>query len=209
VDRSTLIHAPRSLDTPRLRLEAPARAHAAAVLESTNLSLPTLGFIAWAQRPWTIERAERFCEGGLKMVEEGECLIFNAFRRDDGAFVGRIDLHTFDFEAPRAEIGYVGDVRQAHQGLMREAVPAVVAFGFELGLARIEAISEVDNHAALRFAEQALGFTREGRMHHRERDARGELCDQVMFAAYAPAAPELAPAPAPPPAPLGDAGGSR
>lgn len=201
MDRQTLIHAPRALETPRLRLEAPSRAHAAAVLESTNLSLPTLGFIAWAQQPWTPERAERFCEGGLKLVEDGECLIFNAFRRGDGAFVGRIDLHTFDFEAPRAEIGYVGDIRQAHQGLMREAVLAVIAFGFELGLARIEAISEVDNHAALRFAERSLGFTREGRMHHRERNARGELCDQVMFAAYAPVAAAAPVAPA--------AGGSR
>jgi len=203
VDRQTLIHAPRRLDTPRLFLETPAKAHAAAVHDSTNVSLPTLGFIAWAQSPWTLERAERFCEGGLKMVDAGDCLIFNAFRRDDGAFVGRIDLHTFDFEAPRTEIGYVGDVRQAGQGLMREAVLAVVALGFELGLARIEAISEVDNQSALRFAEHVLGFTREGRLHHRERNARGELCDQMMFAAYAPAPPSA------PLAPLAGAGGSR
>ena len=204
MDRQTLIHAPRALDTPRLHLEAPARDHAAAILDSTNISLPTLGFIAWARRPWTPEKAIDFCEHGLRMVDDGDCLIFNAFRRDDGAFVGRVDLHTFDFEAPRAEIGYVGDVRQAHQGLMREAVLAVVALGFELGLARIEAISEVDNHAALRFAEQALGFTREGRMHHRERNVRGELCDQVMFAAYAPTPPS---APLPPLAPFAGAGG--
>jgi RimJ/RimL family protein N-acetyltransferase len=196
VDRQTLIHAPRRLDTPRLRLEAPSRAHAAAVLDSTNVSLPTLGFIAWAQRPWTLEKAIDFCEHGLRMVDAGDCLIFNAFRRDDGAFVGRVDLHTFDFEAPRAEVGYVGDVRQARQGLMREAVLAVVGLGFELGLARIEAISEVDNLAALRFAEEALGFTREGRLHHRERNAHGELCDQVMFAAYAATAPSVPLAPA-------------
>jgi len=186
VDRQTLIHAPRRIDTPRLRLEAPARAHAGAVLESTNLSLPTLGFIAWAQSPWTMEKAEGFCEHGLQMVNEGDCLIFNAFRRDDGAFVGRIDLHSFDFDTPRAEIGYVGDVRQAGRGLMREAVLAVMALGFGLGLVRIEAISEVGNERALRFAD-TLGMVREGRLHHRERDARGELCDQLMFAAFPPA----------------------
>ncbi|MBT9599487.1 MAG: GNAT family N-acetyltransferase [Vitreoscilla sp.] len=185
MDHHTLIHAPRHIDTPRLRLEAPARHHAPAVHDSVNTSLSTLGFIAWAQAPWTLERAERFCDGGLKMVDAGECLVFNAFRRDDGAFVGRIDLHTFDFEAPRAEIGYVGDVRQAGQGLMREAVLAVVALGFELGLARVEAISEVENERALHFAE-TMGFTREGRLHHRERDARGELCDQVLFAVFPP-----------------------
>lgn len=186
MDRQTLIHAPRRIDTPRLVLEAPSAAHAAAVHDSVNTSLPTLGFIAWAQAPWTLERAVRFCEGGLALVDEGDCLVFNAFRRDDGVFVGRIDLHTFDFEAPRAEIGYVGDVRQAGRGLMREAVLAVVQFGFGLGLVRIEAISEVTNTRALRFAEQALGFVREGRLHHRERDARGRLCDQVMLAAFPP-----------------------
>lgn len=187
MDHLTLIHAPRHIDTPRLRLEAPARHHAPAVHDSVNTSLPTLGFIAWAQAPWTLERAERFCDGGLKMVDAGECLVFNVFRRDDGAFVGRIDLHTFDFDAPRAEIGYVGDVRQAGLGLMREAVLAVVALGFDLGLVRVEAISEVGNERALHFAE-SLGFAREGHLHHRERDARGDLCDQVMFAAFPPAA---------------------
>ncbi|MFZ5549950.1 MAG: GNAT family N-acetyltransferase [Pseudomonadota bacterium] len=184
MDRSTLIHAPRRIETARLVLEAPSREHAAAVHESVNASLPTLGFIAWAQSPWTLERAQSFCERGLALVDEGDCLIFNVFRGDDRAFVGRIDLHTFDFEVPRAEIGYVGDARQAGQGLMREAVLAVVAFGFQLGLVRIEAISEVGNERALHFAEHALGFTLEGRLHHRERDARGELCDQLMFAAF-------------------------
>lgn len=187
MDRQTLIHAPRRIDTPRLRLEAPAPAHAAAILESTNLSLPTLGFIAWARSPWTLEKSRAFCAHGLQMVEEGDCLIFNAFRHDDAGFVGRVDLHSFDFGTPRAEIGYVGDVRQAGRGLMREAVLAVLRLGFDLGLVRIEAISEVGNERALRFAEQALGLAREGRMHHRERNARGELCDQVMFAAFPPA----------------------
>jgi RimJ/RimL family protein N-acetyltransferase len=189
MNRQTLIDAPRELRTKRLLLEAPARAHAAAVHDSVNSSLATLGFIAWAQAPWTSERALRFCEGGLAMVDDGECLIFNAFRQDDRAFVGRVDLHSFDFDTPRAEIGYVGDARRAGEGLMREATLAVVELGFRLGLARIEAISEVDNHRALHFAEHGLGFTCEGRLHHRERNARGELCDQLMFATFPPHAP--------------------
>ena len=189
MNRQTLIEAPRRLTSERLVLEAPSSMHAPALHESINASLSTLSFIAWAQAPWTIERAVRFCENGLAMVEEGECLIFNAFRQVDGAFVGRVDLHTFDFETPRAEIGYVGDARHAGQGLMREAVLAVVNLGFEMGLARVEAISEVDNLRALHFAEKALGFQCEGRLHHRERNARGELCDQLMFAGF----PKIAP----------------
>ena len=184
MDRQTLIDAPRERLTPRLRLQAPCLAHAVAVHASVNASLPTLGFIAWAQSPWDLARAERFCRGGLAMVEDGECLIFNAFRRDDAAFVGRVDLHSFDFETPRAEIGYVGDVRQAGQGLMREAVLAVIDLAFELGFVRVQALSESDNHRALHFAEHGLGMRREALLHHYERDARGRLGDQVLFACF-------------------------
>lgn len=184
MDRQDLINAPRERLTARLRLEAPRRDHAAAVHDSVNTSLSTLGFIAWAQAPWDLARAERFCQGGLSLVDDGECLIFNAFRRDNGAFVGRIDLHSFDFETPRAEIGYVGDVRQAGQGLMREAVLAVIQLAFELGFVRVQALSEAQNHRALHFAEHALGLKREAVLHHYERDARGQLGDQVMFAAF-------------------------
>ena len=187
MDRTDLIAAPRELRTPRLRLQSPRAEHAAAVHESVNASLPTLGFIAWAQSPWDLARAERFCLGGLSLVDEGECLISNAFRLDDGAFVGRIDLHSFDFETPRAEIGYVGDVRQAGQGLMREAVLAVIEFAFSLGFVRVQALSEAQNLRALHFAERALGLTREAVLHHFERDARGQLGDQVLFAAFPPA----------------------
>lgn len=185
MERQTLIDAPRQLATPRLRLEAPRPEHAAAWHDSVNTSLPTLGFIAWAQSPWDLARAQRFCAGGLAMVEAGECLIFNAFRRDNGAVVGRIDLHSFDLETPRAEIGYVGDIRQAGQGLMREAVLAVVDLAFQLGFVRVQALSEAGNDRALHFAE-TLGFRREAVLHHYERDAQGQLGDQVMFAAFPP-----------------------
>jgi RimJ/RimL family protein N-acetyltransferase len=177
--------APRELLTPRLRLAAPHASHAAAVAESINASLPALRFISWGQREVDLAWATRFCERGLKYVEDGECLIFNVFEQDGGAFVGRIDLHTFDFEAPRAEMGYVGDIRRAGRGLMREAVLAVVQLGFQVGLARIHAISDTRNQRALHFAE-ACGFTLEGVLRAYERDPWGELCTQAIFATYNP-----------------------
>jgi RimJ/RimL family protein N-acetyltransferase len=186
VSTATLIAAPRELVTPRLRLRAPHRDHAAAFVESINISLASLGFITWGQQPHDLAWGERFCENGLKYVEAGECLIFYVFTRgDDATYVGRIDLHSFDFDAPRCEIGYVGDLRCSGQGLMREAVLAVVDLAFSLGFVRVQALSEVANERAVRFAERALGFTREGVLRNFERDAKGELSDQVMLAAYA------------------------
>ena len=186
MDRDTLIHAPRRIGTPRLRLEAPSAQHATAVAESINASLPLLRFIHWGQQPVDLAWAERFCAGGLRMVDDGECLIFNAFEREGGAFVGRIDLHTFDFEAPRAEVGYVGDARRGGRGLMQEAVRSVIEFAFGLGFVRVHAISDVRNEHALRFAE-SVGMVREGTLVNYERDPWGQLCTQAMYAAYAPA----------------------
>ena len=181
MDSETLKAAPRELRTRRLLLQAPRPDHAPALLDSINTSFHTLGFINFGQSAWDQARAERHLSEGLAMVERGEYLVYFAFRLDNGAYVGRIDLHSFDFDTPRGEVGYVGDVRQAGQGLMREAVLAVMGLGFELGLQRIQALSESANARALQFA-QAVGFRQEGVLRHFERDAQGQLGEQVMFA---------------------------
>ena len=107
----------------------------------------------------------------------------------DGAYVGRIDLHSWDFNVPRCEIGYVGDVLSAGRGLMREAALACVNLAFQLGALRMQALRESTNHRALHFAERALGFRREGELRHDERDVQGRLGSRVMFAAVRDPAP--------------------
>lgn len=187
MDRQDLIAAPRSLATPRLRLEAPRVEHAPAFVDSLLRTLPALRFIGWGQQARDLAWAEQFCREGGALFDSGRCVIFNAFHRESGAYVGRIDLHSFDFEAPRCEVGYVVDEAHAGRGLMREAVLAVMALGFSLGLVRIQALSDARNARALAFA-QALGLQREGLLRCHERDAQGALCDMVMFAALAPGA---------------------
>ncbi len=187
MDRQTLIDAPRELFSERLVLQAPRVDHATAFVESLNRSLPGLAFIGWGQKLRDLEWAQRFCTDGAAMVSDGECLIFNAFTRDEGVYVGRIDLHTFDFEAPRCEVGYVGDLLSAGRGLMREAVVTVISQGFDIGLMRIHALSDARNQRALHFAG-ALGMQPEGLLRAFERDAQGRLCDMMMFAAYHPRA---------------------
>ncbi|MBI3367785.1 MAG: GNAT family N-acetyltransferase, partial [Burkholderiales bacterium] len=185
-DRRALIEAPRELRSARLDLASPRIEHAAPFVESLVTSLPTLRFIGWGQVERDLEWARTFCVNGAALVESGECLIFNAFERASGRYVGRIDLHSFELDVPRGEVGYVGDARLRGQGLMREAVLAVLALGFEIGLQRIQALSDARNTGALRFAEQALGMRREGLLRAYERDAQGAVCDMVMFAAFHP-----------------------
>lgn len=173
--------APRQLTTPRLRLEMPRPEHAPLVRDSINASLGALRFVRWAQQPFSDEDAQRFCEADAAQVGRGECLIYFVFERSSGRFIGNLDLHTFDFSVPRCQIGYVGDTRFSGRGLMREGARAVLELAFGLGFSRVEAWCDARNVRSIEFA-QALGFDYEGLLRGCERDAQGELCDQVVLA---------------------------
>ena len=181
MDSTTLQTAPRTFTTPRLRLELPRPAHAAAVRDSVNASLADLRYIAWGQAPFDAEQALRFCARDARLVAQGKCLIYFAFERLGGSFVGNVELHSFDFGVPRCEIGYVGDSRHAGRGLMFEAATAMLRLGFELGVERIEALCDARNLRSIAFA-QALGLTHEGRLRAHDRDPRGAVCDDVVLA---------------------------
>jgi RimJ/RimL family protein N-acetyltransferase len=180
MDHGRLHQAPARLRTPRLELRFPQLEDAALLMDSVNASLGNLGFIRWAQQALDLERAQRACQRDVQQVAAGECLVYLAFEQPGAAFVGSIDLHSVDFENARCQIGYVGDLRRAGQGLMREAALAVMALGFGIGLERIEAWCDVGNTRSVHFA-QALGMQREGVLRAVERDAHGRLCDQVLL----------------------------
>ena len=192
MDANTLLQAPRRINSARLTLHAPRPEWAPVFVASLNLSLPGLAYISWAQRARPAEWGGEFLRHDIDWVARGEGLVFYAFEDAGGAYVGRIDLHSWDFDAPRCEVGYVGDARTAGRGLMREAVLACVDLAFALGAARVLALSEAGNARALRFAERGLGFAREGVLRNHERDAQGQLGDQVLFAAYRPTGAQTA-----------------
>ena len=187
MDAQTLRDAPRVLHTQRLTLEAPRVEHAQAFVDMLNASLAGWRFIGWGQVPRDLAWGEQFCRRGAQYVEDGEDLIFTVFDTATDDCIGRIDLHSFDFDAPRCEIGYAGNTLFAGRGLMREASLAVVDLGFGLGCQRIEAFSDLRNQRAIDFA-LSLGFDCEGVVRSRERDPQGLLCDQVMLARLKPAA---------------------
>jgi RimJ/RimL family protein N-acetyltransferase len=181
MNRENLLSAPEALSTARLRLERPKPEHAAIVMESVNASLRDLRFVDWGLAPLDAERAMRLYERDAAMVAKGSCLIYHAFELHSGVFVGSLDLHSFDFEVPRCEIGYVGDSRRSGSGLMSEAAAAVLVLAFELGIERVAAYCDVRNERSIRFAER-LGMRREGVLRSHARDLEGECCDQVVLA---------------------------
>lgn len=107
---------------------------------------------------------------------------FFIFRTDDGALVGGLTLSNIKRGMTQSTtMGYWMGERFANQGLMTEAVRAIVPFAFEgLRLHRIEAACLPANAASIRLLEK-LGFQREGL-------ARGLVCingrwqDHLVFA---------------------------
>jgi RimJ/RimL family protein N-acetyltransferase len=179
--RIDLKPAPQLLLTERTRLEVPRAEHAEAFRAGVTATAPVLQYVDWRPNP-DLAWARRFCEDDARSVAAGEDLVFHVFQRSDDAWVGRIDVHSIAFGHARGEIGYVGDLRLAGRGLMREAARAVIDLCFRLGFQRIEAMSDVRNLRALRFAE-ALGMQREGILRRHERDPQGRMCDQALYAA--------------------------
>ncbi len=181
-----LTRAPATVHARRVRLESPRPDHATGFAAGVAASMPLLNHVTWGLRPRDVDWALRFCADDARSVAAGEDLVFHVIDAGDGGWVGRLDLHTIDRLAARGEIGYVGDCRRAGRGLMREAAQALIGLCFDLGFARIEAMSDARNRRALHFAE-TLGMQREGLLRCHERDPHGQLCDMVLFAILNPA----------------------
>ena len=177
--------AQHTLHTQRLRLETARPEHAAAFADGVAASMASLTYVTWGLRPRDVAWALRFCEDDAHSIAAGQDLAFHVFALEDGAWVGRIDVHHIDFDARRGEIGYVGNQRRTGRGLMREATLAVIEQCFQLGFMRIEAMSDARNTRALHFAT-TLGLQFEGLLRQHERDPQGQLCDMALYAVLNP-----------------------
>lgn len=100
--------------------------------------------------------------------------------QNENHIIGTCTLAQLDASNRRAEIGYVLARTYWGQGLMHQALPALVDFAFTtLMLNRIEADVDPRNAASLRLLER-LGFQREGLL--RERWIVGdEIQDSVLL----------------------------
>lgn len=97
-----------------------------------------------------------------------------------GRVIGTCTLGGIDWENRRAEIGFALGRASWGQGLMPDALGALIDHSFEdMGLHRIEADVDPRNGASLRLLEK-LGFRREGYL--RERYLKdGEVQDSVLL----------------------------
>lgn len=101
-------------------------------------------------------------------------------RRGDDTVIGSCGLFKFDEDFTRAETGYELARASWRQGIMTEALRAIIAYGFgDMGLHRIEAVVDDVNERSKGLLH-ALGFTLEGTMRQRF-SFRDRFLDEHMF----------------------------
>jgi len=124
--------------------------------------------------------AEELVRINLEWVAAGDCYYWAIEHRASGEVIGTCTIFKIDERNRRAEIGYILNRSFWRQGLMTEAIIALIEFSFDmLDLHRLEADTDPNNTASNRLLEK-FGFKREG--YFRERWwVHGQWLDSDMW----------------------------
>ena len=124
-------------------------------------------------RPYTLEDARAFVTRELDLGPHQYAIEI------DGAVVGSIGMRINENATGHA--GYWCAREARGRGIVPRALALLCRFGFEeLGLGRIELITDPDNAGSQRVAEK-VGFTREGVLRSHLLHPDGRRRDSVMF----------------------------
>ncbi len=150
------------IETERLLLKAVTPALMRSVL-STMSDDDAIAFLGLTG-PDELNSERKKLAGGLETYRN-TFLQFVLQVKATGRNIGRGGFHNWAVQHARAEVGYlITDVSQRNMGYMKEAMAAIVNYGFtELMLNRVEALIGPDNEPSLRLAK-GLGFVEEGRL---------------------------------------------
>jgi ribosomal-protein-alanine N-acetyltransferase len=109
------------------------------------------------------------------------CIRWGIARKDDLIIIGSCGYYGFHTWHRRASIGYELARPFWRQGIMLEALSAIIAFGFqEMGLNRIEAVVMPENSSSIKLLEK-LGFRNEGLLKEYENWGDKGFTDLCMF----------------------------
>ncbi|MEO8524069.1 MAG: GNAT family protein [Caldimonas sp.] len=170
--------APDSIDAKRLLVRRVAETDLPALLE-VNASEEVTALLPYAR--WT-SMADG--EAWLKRMEgiqaTGLAVQFVVVSKSTGVAIGTCLLFRFEEGSARAELGYALGRTYWGQGLMQEALEALVGSAFHsMGLRRLEAEVDTRNRPSARLLER-LGFRKEGLMRGRW-VTKGEVKDMEMY----------------------------
>lgn len=135
-------------------------------------------WIPFVPRPYTLEDAQTYLR---ECVDSGdERHPFAVVDAETGELLGSIDMGLNSFRY-RGHIGYWVAPHARGRGVCTRALRLLAEWALdELGLERLELITDPDNVASQRVAEK-VGFRREGMLRSHLRHPDGRLRDSVMF----------------------------
>ncbi|MGK7377108.1 GNAT family N-acetyltransferase [Planococcus sp. 1R117A] len=150
-------------------------------LETNRLQLVQIGQ-QYAERFYEIMSREDVTEyyGMDKLINQQEVeAIVNSFQiffdsmrgmrwgivlKESGDFIGTIGLNNLNVRAKKSEIGYELHPDYWRQGIMKEAIKAVLQYAFEnLDLVRMGAVTFPENKPSSQLL-RTMGFVEEGRL---------------------------------------------
>ncbi len=151
---------PRNLDTQDFHLRPSAITDVEAMF--AMLSDPE-SMKYWSDPPIsTLEEAVKVLREDLDADAKGDTMCWAVTRKGEDEMIGKCILFQHSQKNQRAEIGYLLHRKYWRQGVMYQALGAVIDFAFKrLNLHRIEADVDTENAASLGLLEK-LGFEREG-----------------------------------------------
>lgn len=166
------------LATPRLTLRPLVPADAPALFE---IFADPVVMRHWSTPPWTgVEQGLAMVARDQAGLASGEHLRLGLEHADRPGVIGQCTLFGIDAGCRRAEVGYALARSAWGQGLMHEALTALLDFGFgRVGLNRIEADIDPRNQASARSLLR-LGFQAEGLLRERWIVA-GEVSDSAIY----------------------------
>ena len=170
---------PRELETLDFHLRPSAITDVEAMF--TMLSDPE-SMKYWSDPPISsMEEAVKVLMEDLDSDAKGNSMCWAVTRKGENEMIGKVILFQFSQKNGRAEIGYLLNRKYWRQGVMKQALGAVIEFAFNtLDLHRIEADVDSENIPSIGLLEK-MGFEREGLFRERWR-VYGEWQDSVMLA---------------------------
>ncbi len=180
MNKQSLTAAPREFSTARCTVKSSTTDLVDVRVAWAQSTAHMLDFTPNWRRSTDPAVALRSLESEVAAIAQGEELVFNVFETATQAHVGRIDLHSWDFDAPRCEIGYMADARTCGRGLLLEAARGCVELAFSMGVVRVQALSDTRNLRSAHFAK-LLGMQEEGVLRAYGRDHEGALYDERVL----------------------------